>query len=352
MLTMLLLALPASAGADSARFAPVDVPARDLADATGATRMSAAGGHVVFSRAVGKGVFELVDWSAAGGLRVLTAGTRTAPFDADAGLDAKGDPVVVFSTCPAAGAVRRRGCTLRELRLDRAGARPTALRLHGARGLSLTMPSMRGRAVVAVTTPAAGSHNVRILYWPTRTAAPRRLSGGTAECPSFAACATGPNTAVDALDLGRRSVAFVWDVDGGGLGISANQELRTAPLDGGHSRQAARAYGYVSGACGYRRPGSPNALPGGDVGFVLSQSPCDAEQTTIARWDAGAGDFRGARPAGTLVGGAAWDQQRVYWLSCAPRHDPDYNADVISDACRLVVSTAIAFGPPTRSAHG
>jgi hypothetical protein len=350
-----VLLLPAGAAADGARFAPVDVPATDLADATGAVGMTAAGGHVVFSRAVGNRVYRLFDWSPAGGIRTLAAGTRTAAFDADAGLDANGRPVVVFSTCAAGirpGQVPRRGCSLRVLALDQAGARPRALRLHGDHGLSLTTPSMRGHGVAAVAAPVAGSRNVRILYWRTLRAAPRRLSGGTASCPSYVGCRGGPLTAVDALDLGRRSVAFVWQLDPGALGVDATQELRTAPLNGAHSRQAGRAYGYVSGACGYRQPESPNALADGGVGFVLLQSPCTADQTTIIRWVAGAGDFQGARPTGTLVGGAAWDRARVYWLSCAPRHDPNRDDEVVGDACRLVVSTAVPFGLPTHSAHG
>jgi hypothetical protein len=355
-LTALALLLPAAAAAaDSARFGPVDVSATDLVETKGAVRLSAAGGHVVFSRAVSDRVYRLFDWSAAGGLRTLAAGTRTAAFDADAGLDANGRPVVVFSTCPAGnppGQVPHRGCSLRMLRLDQGDAQPRALRLHGDHGMSLTTPSMHGHAVAAVAAPAVGSRNVRIMYWRTAGAAPRRLSGGTASCPSYARCKSGPPTAVDALDLGRRSVAFVWELDSGANGIGANQELRTARLNGAHSRQAARAFGYISGACGYRDPESPNALADGGVGFVLAQSPCDDDQTTIARWAAGAGDFQGARPNGTFVGGAAWDGARIYWLSCAPRHDPSYDADVISDACRLVVSTAVPFGSPTRSAHG
>jgi hypothetical protein len=351
VLIALMLGLPAAARADSARFAPVDVPATDLADATGAVALSAAGGHVVFSRATGDGAYQLVDWSAAGGLRVLPLAAGTAPFDADAGVDAQGRSVVTYSTCTAGtrvGRATRRRCTLRVLRLDRADARPMVLTLRGAGDLSLTTPSMRGRAVVAVAAPTGRSHNARILYWSSPSATPRRLSGGTAECPSFERCKTGPDTTVDALDLGRRSVAFVWEINPGLGGIAATQELRSAPLGGGHSTKVRGVTGYVSGACGYRKPGSPNALSNGGVGFVLTQSPCDTDQTTIGRRAPGASDFEGARPAGALVGGAAWDGSRVYWLRCAARPD----TDVLSSDCRLVVSQAVPFGPPTLPAHG
>jgi len=353
MLSAFLVVLASVAHADSSRFAPINVAATDLADATGATAMSAAKGHVVFSRAVAVHEYQLVDWSAAAGLRVLPAGTRSAPFDADAGTDPQGHPIVTYSTCDAHrpnAVMPRKGCVLRRLRLESASARPTALRLHGDRGLSLTTPSMRGRSVVAVAAPARGSHNVRILYWPTTSSSPRRLSGGTARC-LYSNCPT-PDTIVDALDLGPRSVTFVWDQSSGGGGTGATEELRAAPLSGRPSRQASRASGYTSGACGYRRPESPNALNDGSAGFVLIQSPCEPDQTTIARWAPGAHDFLGARPSGTLVGGAAWDSAKVYWLSCAPRHDPEHNADRISSTCRLVVSRNPAFRAPTLQAHG
>jgi hypothetical protein len=359
---LLVLSVPGTAAADSARFAAVDVPAADLADATGAVRMSAAGGHVVFSQAVGNGIYRLVDWSAAGGVRTLAAGTRTGAFDADAGLDGDGRPVVVFSTCRAGNGPGRGplfSCALRILRLDRSNARPTPLRLRDDHGLSLTTPSMHGQAVAAVAAPGPTSGNVRILYWRTPRSRPRRLSGGTSRCPG---CEGTLSTAVDALDLGRRAVAFVWEFDPPEVGLDTQRELRTAPLSGGHSRQAEGAFGYATSTspscchgtspCEYRRPESPNALADGGVGFVLAQSPCAADETTIVRWADDAADFQGARPNGTLVGGAAWDTTRVYWLSCAPRHDPYVNADVISDACRLVVSSAVPFGPPTLGAQG
>jgi hypothetical protein len=355
------LVLAAAASADSSRFAAVDVPFGDLADATNATAPTAAGGHVVFSRLTASKRYELVDWTAKGGERVLPVGTRAIPFDADAGAGEGGRPVLTYSRCRNDGSadgvleagdfVKARGCSLRILALDEPHARPRPLRLHGAVGLSLSTPSVRGRSVAAVAAPGPGSHNARILYWRTAQATPRRLSGGLADC-QYGPCKTKPYTSVSALDLGPRSVAYVWDLHDGGLGIGSNQELRSAPLSGRHSRQATRAAGYVSGACGYRQPLSPNALSDGSAGFVLAQSPCEADETTLARFSPGAKDFDGARPTGALVGGAAWDGDRVYWLRCTPVFDPDHQADVFGPNCRLVVSTAVPFAPPTLSAHG
>lgn len=97
-LIAVVLAFPASAGADGSRLPPVAVAATDLADATGAVAPSAAARHVVFSRQVpGTGRFELVEWSAGRGLRVLPVGDRAVPFDADVGRDAAGRAVVSYS---------------------------------------------------------------------------------------------------------------------------------------------------------------------------------------------------------------------------------------------------------------
>ena len=88
----LSLVLAAAACADSSRFAAVDGPFTDLADATNATAPTAAAGHVVFSRLTPSKRYELVDWTAKGGERVLPVGTRAVPFDADVGAGAGGGP--------------------------------------------------------------------------------------------------------------------------------------------------------------------------------------------------------------------------------------------------------------------
>lgn len=99
-----MLAFPAAALADGTRLSPVDVPATDLADATGAVAPSAARGHVVFSRWVpGTGRYELVGWSEEEGLRVLPVGDRAVPFDADVGPDDHGGAVVTYSRCATDG---------------------------------------------------------------------------------------------------------------------------------------------------------------------------------------------------------------------------------------------------------
>jgi hypothetical protein len=217
-----------------------------------------------------------------------------------------------------------RGCRPFILSLDRLGARPRALRLARASGLSLSTPSVRGRSVAAVVAPNRGG-NARILLWRNTTTAPVRLRGGTApKCP-FRTCSALPRSSVDALDLGPRSVAFLWRLSQPPYGVGAGVELRTSSLrPAGPGHQVPSAQGYDSGACGFRKPLSPAAGAGGGVAFLLAQSPCEGIQTTLAVQRAGSPLVLGARPAGTLAFGAAFDADRVFWLrGAAPLRTED-----------------------------
>ena len=317
-----VLAFPAAAGADGSRLPPVAVGATDLADATGAVAPSAAAGHVVFSRQVpGTGRFELVAWSAGRGLRVLPVGDRAVPFDADVGRDAAGGAVVSYSRCAVDGTVSpvlpsvdfsaARRCRPFVLDLDHPGARPGPLRLAQASRLSLSTPSVRGRSVAAVAAPDRGA-SVRVLFWRDTTQAPVRLRGGTPpKCP-FSSCPVTPRSGVDALDLGPRSVAFLWRLSQAPYGAGPGVELRSSSLHPGEAgRQISSAQGYLSGACGFRQPLSPSAGAGGGIAFLLAQSPCEGVQTTLAVQRAGSTVVLGARPADSLVLGGAFDDARV-----------------------------------------
>jgi hypothetical protein len=361
-LAAILLAVPASAAANGSLLPQVPVAATDLVDATGAVAPSAAAGHVVFSRQVpATGRFELVEWSAAHGLRVLPVGDRAVPFDADAGRGASG-AVVTYSRCTVEGTLSyvlpsvdfsaARGCRPYILDLDRPGARPRELRLTRAAGLSLTTPSVHGRSVAAVATPDGGG-NARILLWRRTSQSPVRLRGGTApKCP-FRTCSTPPRSSVDVLDLGPRSVAFLWRLSQPPYGVGPGVELRTSSLrPGGAGHQIPSAQGYLSGACGFRQPLSPTAGSGGGVAFLLVQSPCEGIQTTLAVQRAGSPLVLGARPAGSLAFGAAFDADRVFWLrGAAPLRTEDLERGAGAQpaipcarpgaACRLVVSRTL-----------
>jgi len=365
---LVTLAVPTAAHAEGSRWSPVDVPATDLADAAGAVAPSAARGHVVFSRLMpGTEHYELVEWTAERGLRVLPVGERAVPFDADVGPGATSGAVVSYSRCAKDGTLsyilptvdfsRARGCRPYVLDLRRADARPRPLRLAGATGLSLTTPSVRGGSVAAVAAPARGTTSARVLRWRRMTQAPVRLRGGSPPKCSYASCRTAPRTSVDALDLGPRSVAFLWRLSDPPYGAGQGVELRSSSLrPGGPGRQVSSAQGYVSGACGFRQPLSPSAGGGGGVSFLLAQSPCEELQTSLARQRVGVKSILGTRPAGALVYGAAFEASRVFWLRGAPPV-PDASEGSDDDipvpcattgtACRLVVSRSL---PPSGAA--
>ena len=243
------------------------------------------------------------------------------------------------------------------LDLDHPGARPRPLLLARASGLSLSTPSVRGRSVAAVAAPDRGG-NVRILLWRDTTQAPVRLRGGTPpKCP-YASCSVAPRSGDDALDLGRRSVAFLWRLSQLPYGARPGVELRTSsrhPREAG--RQNSSAQGYLSGACGFRQPLSPTAGAGGGIAFLLAQSPCEGVQTTLAVQRAGSTVVLGVRPAGSLALGAAFDDALVYWLrSAAPLRGEELGAGSLpvipcarpGAGCRLVASRVL----PLRVASG
>src|SRR3954467_5588103 len=101
-----------------------------IASGDGVSRLSAYGGHLVFSRRAGDR-YRLYHWHD-GRVDVLPIPSRRTAFDADAGPDEAGQPAVVYSQC----SVR---CRTFQLRLDRP-ASPRELGLEGR------MPSTwRGR---------------------------------------------------------------------------------------------------------------------------------------------------------------------------------------------------------------
>lgn len=352
-----LLALPTVAHADGSRIAPTDLPATDLASGDGAVLPSAAAGHVVFSRQVaGTDRYELVDWMAGRGLRTLPVGTRAIPFDADLGRDSAGRAVLTYSVCATDGRLdgvlptldftQARGCSIRFVALSQDGLAgiPRTLRRPGSKSLSLTTPSFHGRAVAAVAAPAGGAGLARVLYWRSTKSRPVRLRGGTPPTCSYPPCSTAPTSAVRALDLGSRSVAFLWEVTQPRYGVGPVTELRWSSLRGRAGAQIPKAQGYTSGACGFRQPLSPGARTDGGVSFLLAQAPCIGMQTTLAAQIGLSTRFTGVRPSGAVAYGAAWDGRSVYWLAGKPLENTEENAKNPipcahpAAACRLVVS--------------
>ncbi|HWT91922.1 MAG TPA: hypothetical protein VN238_02925, partial [Solirubrobacteraceae bacterium] len=308
-----LLLAPAAAPADAPKVGTTPVPVTDLADGTGLTAPSAHRGTVVASRAV-PGGWELVAKTPDGPLKALPGvPRRSVPFDADAGPDTRGRTVVVFSRCRTEGEMAgalptvdrsdARGCSLHVAPAD-GSAPPRRLALRGARGLSLTTPSIWRGQIAAAAGPTPARRTARVLLWRDVDRAPRRLHGGTPAGATrcVAACSTAPSASVDALDLGPRTVAFLWRLTNATVGIGPAVEARWSPLDGGRGNQSTAALGYISGACGFRQPLGVSALrsrPG--LRTVLAQSACAELATTFATFGPRGADRRLLRPDGYLA---------------------------------------------------
>ena len=281
--------LPAREGpASGARPAPHGPRTGAIAPGDGVSRLSAYGGHLVFSRREGDR-YRLYHWHD-GRLDVLPIPSRRTAFDADAGPDEAGHPAVVYSQCSAR-------CRTFQLRLDRP-ARPRELGIEGR------MPSSwRGRLAYV----ASGKLWIRFRGKDESRRLPLALGA-----------------AVEALDLGPRAAVFTWDTEDVGTGIGEGWVLQIDPLRGGMKRMVD---GYISGACGFVRPLTPTAAGVGAF-WVASGATCDVTKTIFAEADLHYAHPRSATVLGRLILGATRDATATYYLSAAPHAigdvpDPD-----------------------------
>jgi hypothetical protein len=269
-----------------------------IASGDGVSGLSSYGGHLVFSRREHDG-YRLYRWHE-GRLDRLAIPPRRTPFDADAGPDEDGHPVVVYSDC-------RARCRTFRLRLDRPQA-PRELGIEGRR------PSTwRGRLAYV----AGGKLWLRFRGKDES----RRLP-----LPAGAA--------VEALDLGPRAAVFTWTTDDIGTGIGEGWVLQIDPLRGGTKRMVE---GYISGACGFVRPLSPTAAGVGAM-WVASGATCDVTKTIFAEADLHYAHPRSATTPGHLIIGATRDATATYYLSAAPHAVGDVPE---LDSCERTPSCAI-----------
>ncbi|HWK28775.1 MAG TPA: hypothetical protein VNS09_19600 [Solirubrobacter sp.] len=303
MWTVALAALALATGAAPAQGSRTG----EIASGDGVSGLTAYGGHLVFSRRENDR-YRLYDWYA-GRLRALPVPPRATTFDADAGPDEHGRPVVVYSACHAR-------CRVMQLRLDRP-TRPRALKTEGRR------PSMwRGRLAYV----AGGK------LWLRDKQTLRRLPLPT-------------HAAVETLDLGPRAAAFTWATKDVGVGIGPGWVLQVDPLRGG-SEEMVR--GYISGACGFVRPLTPTAAGVGAF-WVQSGATCDVTQAIFAEADVHYAHPRSATVAGQLIVGATRDATATYYLSAAPRSidGPPNRTSCEHTACSLIRVKTLPWRPRT-----
>ncbi len=336
---LVLAAIPGSAeGADTV-----------LAPAPGAAGLTAQSGQVVFSRQEA-GRWTLVRWHN-GVVDALPVASRAVPFDADAGTDKDGRPVLTYSRCASdapspqgLGGPRfsaGRGCSLRVLPLTGAA---TERRLSVPGGGSLTTPSMWKGALAFARTARPGAQPT-LGYLPAGATHVQTLGAGPVQ--SCYSDATSPNRcgdqSIDQLDLGPAGVAYLWDMQGGqvyGTGVVWN--LRLAPVDGGRSQPLDS--GLISGTCGYRMPRDASAQAD-PISYLVTGADCDVTATQFATTAVRSGAHQEGSTPGGVARAGAHDGDTTYWLRTAARTATDTGTPCTG--CELVAST----GTPLQDAR-
>lgn len=303
--------------------APTPAQAADtvLTPASDTAAITAYDGHVVLSkRDPSTNRWALVRWHA-GVVDVLPVAQRSVPFDADAGSDASGRPVVVFSRCrqdpamptglaPAPDWQTARGCDLYELSLTGAPA-VHKIAIASSRTKSETTPSI-WRGAVAFVRHADGGAVPRVHYLPRDARRVRTLGGGAVQTCGSMCAFSQVHDGVDQLDLGPSRATILWRMTGGSVyGTGVAWELRAAPLKGG--RSTLLDSGLISGTCGFRLPSGATAARG-PITYLDANAKCDVTTTRLATVDPVTGARRSASTPDGLAVGAVRDGATIYWL--------------------------------------
>jgi hypothetical protein len=369
-LVCLALAAPAALAGPAALVAPAQASDTVLSPAPNASGVTAYAGQVVLSQldpATGKWALVRLQ---NGALSPLPVAERSVPFDADAGPDAAGNPVVVYSRCaqeppvtaglaPTLDWETATGCDLYELPLT---GTPVEHKLTAASaaGESETTPSM-WRGNLAFVRHASNSAIPTIEYLAVGAKKPRHLGGGSVQ-----ACQPDPtgkndycsfkptHDSIDQLDLGPARIAYTWQMVGGSVdGTGIGWELRSALLTGGPSTLLDA--GLISGTCGFELPSGPTATSS-LISYLYAKAPCDTTDTSFATVNPVTGIRALAPTPGGLAAGAVRDGNTIYWLrvggSTTDVPVPGAGSCTVADAaCQLVASTVPQYvTQPTQEA--
>jgi hypothetical protein len=291
---VVVAACGASAWASAPRRENV-VAARDLAalpDLT-AIGLTADDGYVVFSQYdVVPDEWSLMVWHD-GAVSALPVAPRAVPFDASAGSDGAGRPVVVYSRCtqepsgagqPLATGVylnwaHARGCQIYELALD--GGQPHRLdALYDADASDSTPAIWHGEIAFARIDAGASPRIAQIELWRPGVGL-ETLAGGQSPCEPPGGCRHtkysvhvvglgGPRAYVSAMTLDGDIVGFDWTAVGPNVeDLESVTELVVDQLDGGPQQIA------------------DTSLAGGTGGFVDVTSPSAVGDSLLYLWQSG-----------------------------------------------------------------
>jgi hypothetical protein len=293
-----------------------------------------------------------------GALTPLPVAEQSVPFDADAGPDAAGNPVVVYSRCSVEPSAETEtvgltadwetasGCEIYELTLSGTPAEHE-IKAASTPGKSETTPSI-WMGNLAFVRHSANAPIPTIEYLPVKATKPRHLGGGSVQlCTQDKAddidCSfKAVHDTVDQLDLGPSGVGYVWNMTGGSVyGVGVAWELRSATLAGTPS--ALLDTGIVSGTCGFGLPSAPSVTTG-SISYLEAGAPCDNTVTKFATVNPVTG-VQALGPATVgLAAGAVRDGDTIYWLrvsgSASDAGVPGSGSCSVADAdCQLVASS-------------
>ncbi len=319
----------AALAAPAALTAPAQASDTVLAAAASTSGITAYAGQVVVSQLDPATNSWALVRSQNGSLSRLPVAERSVPFDADAGPDAAGNPVVVYSRCaqePTVGGgdlaptldwETATGCELYVLPLT-GSLTEHRLTAASAPGESETTPSM-WRGNLAFVRHANSSAVPTIEYLASGATKPRHIGDGSV--PACHADPTGTHDycafraaheTIDQLDLGPGRIAYLWQMVGGSVdGTGIGWELRAATLNGGPSTLLDS--GLISGTCGFDLPSGATATTG-VISYLYAQAPCDTTTTSFATVNPVTGIRALAPTPGGVAGGAVRDGDTIYWL--------------------------------------
>ena len=303
---VMLATAPVAAASD-------DVLASLSPGAASAIRMSAHGGHVVWSEPVAPGRHVLMRWHQ-GRVARLPVAERAVPFDVDLGPDARGRPVAVYSRCPGeAENAAAGGCNVYRLDLRR-GRERTIRRASTARSSEYAPAIWRGDLVFASSKTAAGPAAVMLLRRGARRAVVLRRQARGAEAAR-----------VSAIDLTSNAVVFQRAADSGA-------ELLRVPLSGRRGKVLARSFMEEGNAV---QTQSSNAAPKETLWVRQASTPC-LETTIVSDHQ---DRRRSTAPMPRDIHALARDRTSLYAITSAPAPcsvPPDLT---------LVRLSSLVFGP-------
>jgi hypothetical protein len=346
------LALTATAAGPAAA-APTATP---LAPVTSDSPLAAYGGYVVWSERGDDGQWRLVELRDGAKTVLNQVPPRAVAFDVDAGPDAAGRPVAVYSRCAkerAEGTLQpwasARGCVLEQVALD--GGGQAELPVPRPAGAVDGTPT-RWKDQVAFQRRSAGHRDVaQIELYDMKTKKLRTLPHGAVPhgCHYKGGCKAYAyrGEAVE-MDLGPKTLAFSWNIQSPVVeGVGGGWEMRVDRLRDGARLLAGT--GYISGACGGRFPASPNATATG-LWFLNRVYPCDGVEGTVTTGSFAAASLSAAAaPDGATIWRIARDGGTVYGL-LGPSHTDGATA-FPAGAFSLVRLDGLAPQPTGKVAH-